>query len=267
MATPSLLRRALDEIGQQWRFQRQLSRHIGPLNAVRARALGLVERRPGHRPELRLHPPGLRHPVALRVASTDPETYAQVLVEEQYRPLLEGAPRVIVDAGANAGYTSAYFLSRLPEATVLAIEPFPDNAALCRRNLAPYGDRARVIEAALWSGPGRLVIEGHGGHEWGVQVRLARPGEDGEVDALGIADLGLERIDLLKIDIEGSEQALFAEGAPRWLDRVDTIAIELHGPACTEAFHAALAGFTGDISQAGELTIVRNLRRRPSAVT
>lgn len=256
------LRRALEELGRQWRYQRQLSRHIGPLNALRARALGLIERRPGRRATFTLHPRGLHHPVALRVASTDPETFFQVLVEEQYAPLLAGAPRVIVDAGANAGYTSAYFLSRLPEARVLAIAPFPDSAALCRRNLAPYGARARVLEAALWSSPGRLVLEGHGGHEWGVQVRPARPGEAGDVEAVGVADLGLARIDLLKIDIEGAERVLFAEGAERWLDRVGTIAVELHGPDCEAALRAAMAGHEADWSTAGELTILRNIRRR-----
>lgn len=262
MSVSRFSNRAFHEMRAQWAYQSRLAQHVGFANALRMRALGFVERRPGHRAEIAIQPPGLRHPVRLRVASTDPETYHQVLVEEQYGPLLDLRPEVIVDCGANAGFTSAYFLSRLPRARVVALEPFPDNAALCRRNLAPYGDRAELREAAVWSHACRLVLDGHGGHEWGVQVRPARAGEEGGVAALGIADLGLPRIDLLKIDIEGSEEPLFSEGAEAWLPTVGAIAVELHGPACEAAFRRALEPYEGEWSTAGELVIVRGLRPR-----
>jgi len=262
MTSADTFARLADEFRAQWQYQRRLSSQIGPLNAIRARALGLRNRRLGSRATLRLHPATVAHPVWLRVASTDSDTYQQVLIDEQYGVFADLDPEWIVDCGANAGFTSAYLLSRFPRARVIAIEPFPDNAALCRRNLEPYGARAEVRCAAVWSHATRLVLEGHGGHEWGVQVREARAGETGDVDAIGLADLGLARIDLLKVDIEGSETALFRSGAADWLPTVGAIAIELHGPECEQAFEAALAGYEHALDRAGELTLVRHLRRR-----
>jgi len=39
---------------------------------------------------------------------------------------------------------------------------------------------------------------------------------------------GLERIDLLKVDIEGAEAELLGETAEQWIGRVGCIVIELH---------------------------------------
>lgn len=209
-----------------------------------------------------MHPSCVQHPVHLRIGTTDAATYLQVLVQQQYLAVGELAPEIIVDCGANAGFTSAWMLSRWPKARVVALEPFPGSAAIARRNLAPYGARAELREAAIWSHAGRLVVEAVPGNEWGVQVREARAGEAGDVDALGIADLGLPRIDLLKIDIEGSETELFSARTDAWLPSVGAIAIELHGPQHRAVFEAALAGYDYAVHDEGELTIVTGLRRR-----
>ena len=71
-----------------------------------------------------------------------------------------------------------------------------------------------------------------------------------------------ESVDLLKVDIEGAEKAVFDSGAIRWLHRIRNICIELHGPHCKAAFFRALEGFDYDLSHSCELTICRNLRRR-----
>lgn len=56
---------------------------------------------------------------------------------------------------------------------------------------------------------------------------------------------GIDRIDLLKIDIEGAEREIFSDSAP-WIARVGAIATELHDhltPGATRAFEAATADF------------------------
>jgi len=67
------------------------------------------------------------------------------------------------------------------------------------------------------------------------------------VQAISVNDifgkLGVDRIDLLKLDIEGSEPELFFADSTTWLDRVGFIVIELHDrlrPWCAEAFYSAL---------------------------
>lgn len=252
---------AMAEFGRQIAYQHELARKLGWRYALRFRSAMLARRIGWHDGVLlKLHPANLLHPIELRINSTDPDVYQQVLVEEEYAVVTDERVKVIVDCGANVGYTSAYLLSRFRDAHVVAIEPFPANAEVCRRNLAPYGRRATVIEAAVWSHNGRLVLDHAGGNEWGVRVRTARAGEVGEIEAIDLPSLGLNRIDLLKIDIEGSEAALFAHGTDRWLPRVSNIAIELHDIECEERFCDAMASYHYTLSHSGELTICRQIR-------
>lgn len=244
-------------------YFRRLSAKLGRRQAVRVRLVGLAGRLGLHRRAcITLFSAPLRHGVVARIASTDFDVFGQVFRDGEYAVLADLDPAVIVDCGANVGYTSAYLLSIFPRARVIAIEPFAANAALCRRNLAPYGERARVIEAAIRGEPGRLAIDATDGNEWGIEVRAVRPGEPGTVDAIDIPSLGLPQIDLLKVDIEGSEVSLFGPGAAAWLPSVANIAVELHGPECERVFFAALEGYDYALARSGELTICRNLRRR-----
>ncbi len=70
----------------------------------------------------------------------------------------------------------------------------------------------------------------------------------------------IETIDLLKIDIEGSELELFrSEACGKWMRRVKNLAIELHDPDCAIAFLGALGGFQYVPLQSGELQICLNI--------
>jgi hypothetical protein len=58
--------------------------------------------------------------------------------------------------------------------------------------------------------------------------------------------LGVEHIDILKLDIEGAERELFNLGAEAWLGAVGQIIIELHDrfvPGCAFAFYAKIANY------------------------
>jgi Methyltransferase FkbM domain len=63
---------------------------------------------------------------------------------------------------------------------------------------------------------------------------------------------GVDRIDLLKVDVEGAERALLASSGR--IEDVDMMVIELHDrlqPGCTDAFTAATAEF-GHRAERGE---------------
>lgn len=195
--------------------------------------------------------------------------FKQIFVMREYSCLdeLEDV-RLIIDCGANVGYSSAYFLSRYPNCQLLAVEPEPTNFALLERNLAAYGGRARPIRAAIWSCTAPLVISEEkyrDGCEWARQVRLCGPGETADIEGVNVGTLlagsNHARLSLLKMDIEGAEAVVFSDNFRSWLDKTDAIAIELHddsvfGPA-TEIFFSAISGQGFDVSRSGELTICR----------
>jgi FkbM family methyltransferase len=212
------------------------------------------------------------YPVAARLGdSSDLAVFQQIFLHDEYACLRQIADaRVILDLGANVGYSSAYFLSCFPAATVLAVEPDPDNYAACCRNLAPYGKRAKVVLGAAWSTRSRVALSKGGfrdGREWSRQVLPAGPVmAEAWVEAWDIPSLlemaGGEPIDIMKIDVERSELDIFGNGAESWLPKVRNICIELHGRDCEDAFFGALSGFQYELRHSGELTVCLNLRRR-----
>ncbi|MBD0272332.1 MAG: FkbM family methyltransferase, partial [Acetobacteraceae bacterium] len=108
-------------------------------------------------------------------------------------------------------------------ARFLAVEPSPRNLAHLRRNLAANDlePRAEVIAAAAGAEPGSLSFHesefGAGSHlvsghhlAGGVMPAVQVPVET--LDRI-VAARGLERLDLVKIDVEGFEPDVLAGGA------------------------------------------------------
>ena len=221
---------------------------------------------------LSIHPRYTKYPVLVRLGdSSDIDVFSQIFRFKEYACLKDiPSPRLILDLGANVGYSSAFFLSCFPLASVTAVEPDPASFEILRKNLAQYGERARLVRGAVWSRNGRLkLLRAAFGdrREWATQV-IASPDPDdtGIVEGFDIPTLlGLssaESIDLLKIDIERSELELFDSTYREWLPKVRNICIELHGDDCREAFMRALEGFDFELGSSGELTVCRNLRLR-----
>lgn len=208
------------------------------------------------------------HPLAYRVGSSDLDVFRQIFIEQEYAPLCD-MPEVgvVIDCGANVGYSAAFFLSQFPACRVIAIEPDAGNFDLLERNMRPYGNRVTLVRGGVWSHDAPLTISRaryRDGREWTVQVRPCAAHEAADLRGFGITELcttfGLDRISLLKMDIEGAEAIVF-QGDVEWLARVDAIAIELHDDSsfgrASDIFHAALRGQGFETSRSGELTICR----------
>jgi FkbM family methyltransferase len=206
--------------------------------------------------------PSIKYPVHVRLRSSDVQVLRDVLVDRQYDCPLPFVPSVIIDAGANIGLTSVFYANRYPNAQIIAVEPETYNFFLLKKNIAPY-PAIKPIQAALWSSAGRLeVVEGY--RDWGFQTRTYSNTPSGHrlgvvravtVDEL-LDELGLERADLLKLDIEGAETEVFAPPAA-WTSRVGAVIVETHdrlAPGCSEAVQKGARLFTHRFQQ-GELTI------------
>lgn len=151
----------------------------------------------------------------------------------------------IVDCGANIGLTVRYLKAVYPQARIIAIEPDDDNFAMLQRNTEgmPGID---CIKAGVWPTSGFLNLRQEGLGPSGFRT-IAGDG-DSTLKAMSIPDImekaGIDRISLLKIDIEGSEFELFSATDVSWIERVDAISIELHDswrPGCGDAFFKAIA--------------------------
>jgi FkbM family methyltransferase len=189
-------------------------------------------------------------PLLMRADTSDFPTFVQVFLNHEYSLPQTMKPGLIIDAGANVGYASVYFANRYPEARITAVEPEASNVALLRENIAPYPN-INLVQAGLWHRNMLLTIGNPEDEKWLFQVKEAdsdRQPVANSIEAVTINDLlaaaGADRIDILKIDIEGAEKEVFAH-SQEWLDKVGMIIVELHDnlkPGCSETFYQAVAG-------------------------
>jgi hypothetical protein len=94
----------------------------------------------------------------LATRARDVYTVAEIFHERRYqlaRPL--GPAPVIVDAGANVGVASAWFLLAHPDARLIAIEPVSQNVHWLAQNLGNES-RATVVRAALGEIEGEVLM-------------------------------------------------------------------------------------------------------------
>lgn len=189
----------------------------------------------------------LRRQIWIRPGTSDWAVMMKVLGRQEYEiPDGPRNPRLIVDAGANIGISVLWFAWRYPSALIIAVEPEPSNLDLLRRNCGDL-PRVRIVPAALWSRRSALQIADPDADKWSFSVVERRSADGGTVNATTVPELleesGRERIDVLKLDIEGAEKELFGPDCEAWLSRVGTLLIELHDgfvPGCSRAFYSAI---------------------------
>lgn len=209
-------------------------------------------------PPVTLHPRALAGAgVLCRPGTTDAQVFDDTFVGLYHLPPADhplSADAVIVDLGANVGYTAAHFAAMLPESRIIAVEMDAENFGALRANVQTFGDRCRVVHAAVWDADGEISYSGT--EEWGFRVATLEgqtPTPEGDritrAEAISMPTLmrrcGIERIDYLKVDIEGAEAAVIDERAD-WLAHVGLIKIEYHPPATAGSMQRILerAGFT-----------------------
>lgn len=188
--------------------------------------------------------------VYLRLDTSDQCVYKEVVLDKDYEFDLDFTPKVIIDAGANIGLSSIYYANRYPSSQIIAIEPEISNFAMLQRNARPY-KQVTPVHAALWNYEGWIHMSNPlgqvgGWNKWGITTSEQGKGEP--VRSVSIRSLmdefKLSRIDLLKVDIEGSEVEVFSNCD--WLPSVNALVVETHDRfrlGCSTAVDAAASDF------------------------
>ena len=195
-------------------------------------------------PAVSLRIPGLAHTLQMHVHGEHDQYISRRIREEGIWEPVETAlllrwlrpGDVFVDVGANIGYFSLLAANVVgPQGAVFAFEPDPDNYRLLRANAAlnRLSERITAVEAALSEedGEGRLYLSADnlGDHQVyaGDEDRRSVP----IVLRHGSRYLAekLTRIDVLKVDTQGSEYRVIAGLMPllQQLPRCPRIMLEL----------------------------------------
>jgi FkbM family methyltransferase len=143
----------------------------------------------------------------------------------------------VVDVGANVGYYTLLAARRVGAGgQVFAFEPSAYAADLLERTVqANRLTQVRVVRSGLGSRPGeaRLAIPAPGNHTPSMLGTEQGPATTVAVTTLdqSLTDFGIERVDLLKLDVEGYEPQVLAGGAAALAaGRVGAILCELNDP-------------------------------------
>lgn len=162
--------------------------------------------------------------------SHDYQTACEIFSDRIYDCDLDpGSVRRIVDLGGNVGYSCLFWCEKYPNASVLTFEPHPAHCRLLQWHLDKngYANRVKLVASAA-----------------GVRAEIANFTDDDDGSAIvqdglagsmrvQVADVfqavSDTPIDILKMDIEGSEYAILAD--PRFealAARTECVLLEWH---------------------------------------
>jgi len=147
---------------------------------------------------------------------------------------------------------SIYFANRYPDAKIVAIEPESSNAAILTANCKPYPN-ITVLEKAVSYKSGAMKIVDTGSGHYGFMMKEIDGSENTNTPTIETVTLGevmkmyaMDNIDLLKMDVEGSEREIFSYKSEEWLPKTRALTVELHDrfvPGASKAVIKAVARY------------------------
>jgi FkbM family methyltransferase len=202
--------------------------------------------------------------------SSDLDVFGQIYKYLEYQPLVsifkEHFPQVkapkIIDAGSNIGLTTVYLSKHFSNAQFIAIEPDSSNFELMSSNFELNQTGVVKIKGGIWSRNTflKIISDFRDKNHW--SIRVEETNDASELPAFSLNYLvdtyQLEHIDILKIDVEGSEKEVFTgeHADVSFLAKTKCIAIEIHDEfECREAIYAILDQYNFKYIESGELTI------------
>jgi FkbM family methyltransferase len=212
--------------------------------------------------DLRL--PGIREKLSLRSNTTDKATFYQVFIKRQYHIGLPKKPEIIIDGGANIGLFTVLMKNRFPDSKIICIEPDRENFDLLQRNVLGYKN-VYCENCGLWNKDTLLNV--YDKYNGGKCALIVEENKEGKIKSISLDTLmkkySIDRIDVLKLDIETSEKNLFMENFQNWLSKTKVIIIELHDwmeTGCSKTFFEAInkAIKNYSYSHSGENVVIIN---------
>ncbi len=161
----------------------------------------------------------------------------EVLIDNEYEfltHLLEGKETpIILDIGAHVGTFSLWCLGVNSQSHILSIEADPETHKTLSKNIKRNQDKIELwssLHRAAWKNNDQISFSNKG------DSMSHRIDNNGNISVQGVTlkdlinSLG-DKIDLMKVDIEGAEEAFICE-MPELLSDVQNLVIELHPNLC-----------------------------------
>jgi FkbM family methyltransferase len=150
----------------------------------------------------------------------------EIFFDRQYQFAAKTQSPVIIDCGANIGLSVVFFKKNYPGSRVIAFEPDPAIFAKLSANCSSLGLQGVQLEnKAVWKENTMISFAA----DSSVSGRISNngSGHTQKVPAVRLRDFLNEKVDFLKIDIEGSETEVLDDCRDR-LQHVENLFVEYH---------------------------------------
>jgi len=135
---------------------------------------------------------------------------------------------VILDCGANIGVSVLNYKRKYPDSKVIAFEPDPKIFPILKNNLINNSlSNVQLVEAAVWIKKGRFQFFCEGADGSKLILDDQNCSDRIEVQTVDLSEYIDQKIDLIKMDIEGAEFEVFSHIVNK-LHLVDNLLIECH---------------------------------------
>jgi FkbM family methyltransferase len=169
----------------------------------------------------------------------------------------------IIDAGGNIGLTSLFFLENFDRPNIICVEPEIENFKSLELNIDNNSNCKVVkINGAVWSSNCKIKIinDFRDKLDWSCRVEETRDAAGIQAYSINqlIEDNNFKELDILKMDIEGSEKQVFTSPSSNldFLKITKCIALEIHDEFdCRSDIYKVLNDFDFKLFNQGELTI------------
>lgn len=199
-----------------------------------------------------------------RKQSSDLFVFKQIFLNNEYEAAMDIVSKMnvvnVIDCGANIGLSSIYIKSKFPKSKLCAIEPFYENYEVLQKNINQNNIEANTLLGAIWYKKCALGISNsfRDGKEWSIQV--VENANIKNIQSYTIMEImeimNFNTIDLLKVDIEGSEKQLFDDSISdlTFLTNTKAIVMEIHDEYnCRKDIYKVLYNNNFEIHEIGEL--------------
>ncbi len=169
-----------------------------------------------------------------KIIFKDPKAFLysvkELFVEEIYKFKAQDDTPYIIDCGSYIGTSILFFKTQYPNAKILAFEPDNSNFELLNNNIKNWDLKDIEIQnAAIWiDNLGvNFIADGNMASKIDESNNTAH-NENQKTKSVRLKDLLTEKIDFLKIDIEGAEYEVLVDCESK-LSFVENLFIEYHG--------------------------------------
>jgi FkbM family methyltransferase len=151
---------------------------------------------------------------------------SEIFVNKEYEFNYISKPNVILDLGANVGDTAIFYSILFPEAKIFAVEPNPHVHDKLEKNTQQF-QNIKICKCAVSDKTGKIDLH-FGDSHLGSSINYRDQNKNSvEVDVFSLEDFckkeGIDKVDILKFDIEGAEEYLLKS------DYLKTHVVELVG--------------------------------------